>query len=222
MQLRESIAPGDLLFFSPPRPLVPFHKKLLLYQAFLSCLLCYYNTQDYQKSHVAICTANNGDFITLAHIGGTGNFVNEPMTDYLGDRLVAVLRPKEGHFASILAHIASRPSNNDEITFSKRSFWTVFPCASSRQNISLTTDEFSRETHCSRFIYEAINLAAKKSSKPERYQINASGNISVSRLWQRLISSDSYVDLQSKKREFKTPAAETPKFDSTPLLQSMA
>jgi hypothetical protein len=228
------LKPGDLLFFAPPTLMYSFHKDLLVYQALVSCFLCFCNTQDYRKSHVAICTAIAADgLITVGHIGTEGIYENAVLSDKLLNRTLAVLRPKDKNFASALANTASRPTSTEEITFSKRSFWTVLPCVpsqpscwtklpcvpSARDN-SLTADRFSIETHCSRFVYEALNLAAQ-SPKMKSHQITASGDMSVSRLWQRLHGSGLYTDLGWQKGEYKTEVkSEIKKTEATPLLKA--
>lgn len=233
MEQRNQIKPGDLLFFTPPTPIYPFHKDLLVYQAFVSCFLCFCNTQDFRKSHVAICTSIAPEgLITVGHMGIKGIYENEVLSDNLFNRIMAVLRPKDKNFATALANSASRPTGIEEIKFSKRSFWTVLPCMpsqpscwtklpcvpSARDN-SLTMDGYSIETHCSRFVYEAINLTAQLP-KMKAHQIAASGDMSVSRLWQRLLGSEIYTDLGWEKTEYKEAKSEIKKTESTPLLEA--
>lgn len=202
--------PGDILFFTAPPQPNRFAKLAMRAQWFLSCLSCACCTEDYKKTHVAVCTAvaedkNGNQEVTIAHFNSqTYQYQQETLTrlsNSLKDRRVDILRPHNSEFAkSLAATITSEEAHSVQLDNDsmKRSL-SCCACA----DIEKTKSGFSLRTHCSRFIAEAIDITSHAPGNDYSDYSFKGANVTVMRLWQRLTTAKLYEHIPPTASEEK-------------------
>lgn len=220
--------PGDILFFTAPPQPNSFTKWFMGRQRLLSCLLFSCCTEDYKKTHVAVCTAvsedkSGGQEVTIAHLGGkTRQYAQDKLTDLsavLRDRRTDILRPRNPAFAEALVAIVTSEEVK-KIQCGADSVERSLSCCSCT-DIEKTKSGFSLSSHCSRFIAEGIDITSRNlKSDYSDYAFNGH-NVTVMRLWQRLSATKLYEHItQQRSQELNSTIVNTLSGIHAPLLRA--
>lgn len=195
----DNVEPGDIIFFkSLSGTNSGFARKNMRNQWWLSCLSFSCCGVDHQKTHVAICVGKEEDgSIKVAHLRANGYQIS-PLGGSMyqmkskKDSFV-IVRPRNEKFKQELIKSATL-KENEKIKWDCRIYDNSVACCGGETKTDKTTNGFSIQSTCSRFVLEVVNMAAAKNLNRYLLTINKQ-NLNVMQLFWALKSSKEYLCL---------------------------